>query len=222
MPKEYLTSQTVLGNIPIAESIIYFDNFESALQWQSAGNGTDYRADVVSDRSMTGAYCMDLITRSAFASGDNVAGYRDFFLPVSQRVRLVCHFMIVSLTNTATIEFQLQHTAGATDTYKRFEVRFSTADNRWEYYDGTNWVIIPGMTQYLFDTGWNRISFDVDFSNAFYLKLEVNNKSASMSTIAPSTGSDSTGERLRIQIKHTSTTSGRSEVLIDDVLLQAL
>lgn len=222
MPKEYLPSQTILGTVPLAESIIYFDDFESSIQWNLSGTGADYRVDVVSDRSFTGAYCMDLISRSAYAAADEVHAYRDLYLPVSQRVRLVCHFMVIDLDNTSDLQFRIQHTDGATDVYSLFLVQYDTANFRWEYYNGTTWVTITGMTQYMYSTGWNRLTLDVDVGNSLYTTIECNDVSASIATLVPSTGADTSGEHLRIQVGHLCTGVARSEVLYDDILLQAI
>jgi len=222
MPQEYVPVQSVLGEIPLAESVLYFDDFEHGLQWQADGTGSDYVADAQSDRSLRGAYSMFTLTKTTPALNDYVTVYRDLYLPPSQRVRWLTHFLIADITYTQTVDFRIRHVSGSAGTYKEFRIRYVTASYVWQYYNGTAWTAISGSSQYFFDVGWNRLTFDVDVENSLYTRLQCNDLDLDISTLVPATGADATGERMRIQLYHDSTGVGQSEIQVDSVMVQAL
>jgi len=176
--REYSKQGFILGEVPFGGENVYWDDFDTRLNWNSSGTGTDWTAELSQAQVYNGYGSLHLKTRKTDAQGgDQVYVWRMLAVPPRRRVEVDCVFQFRANQSTQYIWWLFWFSDGGyyktgygTMTYAG--VRHNCTNGQWQYADGWNsWKDISGAKSLLYNTSWNRVKFSVDLDTGNYLSF---------------------------------------------------
>ncbi len=222
MSKEYTRSVNVLGQIPVAGQLVFYDDFEKNLHWIKSGTGGDDIFELDPTLSKHGNQSLYMATRTADAALDDfIVASRRFYLLPSKVMSIFSNFRFPdhSLMKIFTTNF-LWHDGITTHTAY---LRFTPNTPKWEYLNSTGGLTeIPSLALKLSNNAWHLFHLKVNFSTGHYLSLQVDHQVIDLSDIPLSISGTSDDTSMLLQHEIGTIGASPTDINIDDVLVHEL
>jgi len=222
MGEEYKRTVQVVGHVPVAKDIIFYEDFEGSWKWRGLGTGSDWVvAKVTSDYTVNnGTYCMELTTKATTpAVGDYVEGSRYVSLRQWKTVRFSMFFQPLTQAGYAYLEVRLKYYTGTAIVMAG--VRWNRSTQRWQYLDSTGtWTDISADTQSLYEYAYHYMSFVVNFATGRLKELVCDGLVLSGLNLAFQQVASTAASFLYVLIAIGSNVAARQTIYVDDVMLQ--
>lgn len=222
MGKEYQRLVSILGNLPIAGNIVFYDDFSGLLKWGKYIGTGDSILELDPSLAKQGNQSLFFKSRiTAAAEDDYVGAYRDVHLLPSKVITFISSFQYPSKTAVKAIYFLIEWFDGTT--LHSPSIRYTPATPSWEYQasDG-GWVVIPDLAITLAIDVWHIVQFQVSFSADKYISLSVNSTKVDLSGISSQSGMNAADNTLRTTIYLATAGAAPSEMNLAEVLLHEI
>jgi len=165
MGKEYISPVTVLGSLPIAGQIIFFDNFEDLLHLTVTANAGNFIGEIDPTLAFMGNQSLYISSRTtAAAEDDYVQALINCHLQPSKKISISTRFNVPSLVKIKYLQLIANLYDGANIHTAR--IQLDSTNNIWQRNtDADADTNITGSDIALFIGGWHHLSMIVDFNN---------------------------------------------------------
>ncbi len=176
MSKEYTRSVNVLGQIPIAGQVVFFDDYESILQWTKIDGAGDSIFELDPTLSKHGNQSLYMETRTTdMAEDDAISSMRSLHLLPSKVMSAFTSIYFKSFLYTKTFSFSLQFYDGTTIHYAT--LLFSPNTPKWEFLNsGGTYTEIPSLALKFRNETWHLLNLKVNFSTGYYLSFQADHQ----------------------------------------------
>ncbi len=222
MGKEYTRTLSILGLLPIAGSVIFFDDFEHNMNWTKFVGVGDYILELDPNISKQGKQSLHLKTRTTgAATNDELIITRHVHLLPSKVVSLLSNFLFPDYSKILHVMFTIEWYDGINSNISR--VKFSPNTPKWEYFDsGGEYQNLPDLAIGLSNDGWHNLQLLCNFSTSKFLSLQVDHLLVDLSAHALRVVEVPADLRLHLTIDLKTIGNNPAQMRIDNIMLHEL
>lgn len=222
MGKEYTRSMSILGSLPVAGQVIFYDNFESLLKWTKTAGEGDSIFELDPSLSQQESQSLHLKTRTTSADiGDEIVAGRNMHLLPSKVLSFACLFHFSANERIEHIQFLFKWHDGSNRHSALIRYRPDNPD--WAYQNTTpEFVSIPNSDVLLEALTWHLIVLRINFDTDKYLSLQINNLLFDLSAFPLFTDALATTSYLLKRISIQTSTAFPAALHLDEIIIHEL
>ena len=222
MSKEYTRPVTILGQLPIAGTVLFVDDFEELLNWTKVDGVGDAIFELDPTIAKQGRQSLHMKTRTTGAAqADKIRANRYIHLLPSKIMSFVSTFSSPNFTPIDYLTFDFFWYDGTN--LNRGYIKFKPNTPSWSYADSGD-VLRPitGLDVLLSTNCFHTVIIKINFTTLKYYSLQVDHLFADLSAYALKVDTNPNPSTLQTQIVLATAGAAPCETYLDQIAMHEL